>query len=198
MKSPSIPFDPRPSVKKEKSFVLFHPKNNIATFFNAMLHVTASLIYYLFVILYASTHAHPIQRLAPRQDPSPSPSSPSPALTSPPAIPSTLIQTPLIQIVAPNVTLFAALDSPHPQSGTPAAPSFTDTPRSVGGVVPNPQSSNDAPLLLPTSSLTLAPSQIYHVNESLFYGAGGSEPLTVSPFFKKSLLPILPLDQCHP
>lgn len=164
-----------------------------------MLHVTASLIYYLFVILCASTHAHPIQRLTPRQDLSPSPSpSPSPGLSTLPAVPPTLIQTPLVQIVAPNVVLFAALDSPQPQPSTPAAPSFTDTPRSVGGVVPNPQSSNDAPLLLPTSSLTLAPSQIYHVNESLFYGAGGSEPLTVSLFFNQSCSSLpLALDRYH-
>ena len=172
-----------------------------------MLHVTASLIYYLFVILCASTHAHPIQRLTSRQDlspsplpsPFPSPASLSPGLSTLPAVPPTLIQTPLVQIVAPNVTPFAALDSPQPQPSTPAAPSFTDTPRSVGGVVPNPQSSNDAPLLLPTSSLALAPSQIYHVNESLFYGAGGTEPLTVSPFLFNQYCPSLSLalDQYH-
>lgn len=100
------------------------------------------------------------------------------ALTSTgPALPSatststtTLTQRPLIQIIAPNVTLFAALDLP------PSSPSPSSPPSSPPAGVDDPGST---PLLLPTASLTLEPSQIYHVNDTLIFGAGGSEPLTV-------------------
>ncbi|KAF9141131.1 hypothetical protein BG015_001381, partial [Linnemannia schmuckeri] len=91
---------------------------------------------------------------------------PSPTSTST----TTITQKPLIQIIAPNVTLFAALDlPPSPQLSSPS-------PSSPGGE--NDPDSSSTPLLLPTASLTLEPSQIYHVNDTLIFGAGGSEPLT--------------------
>ncbi|KAG0340021.1 hypothetical protein BG004_006579 [Podila humilis] len=126
-----------------------------------MLYATATVIYYIFVILCASTRALPISHLQSRQE-----------LSS--SAPNTLVQTPLVQIVSPNLTLFAALDSLPPLQTT-----HEPVPTTSGTLVPNPASSNnDAPLLLATSSLSLAPNQIYHVNDSLIYGAGGSEPLT--------------------
>jgi hypothetical protein len=94
---------------------------------------------------------------------------------SPPSATSTsttaLTQKPLIQIIAPNVTLFAALDLP-PSSPSPNSPSSPPTGEDYPG---------STPLLLPTASLTLEPDQIYHVNDTLIFGAGGSEPLTVMP-----------------
>ncbi|KAG9070278.1 hypothetical protein KI688_009615 [Linnemannia hyalina] len=97
-----------------------------------------------------------------------------PALPSPTSTATTtIIQKPLIQIIAPNVTLFAALDIP-PTSPQPSSPSAPSSP--AGGEI-DPGSSS-TPLLLPTASLTLEPSQIYHVNDTLIFGAGGSEPLT--------------------
>ncbi|KAF9428559.1 E3 ubiquitin-protein ligase rnf13 [Podila epigama] len=152
-----------------------------------MLHVTAILIYYLIVILCPSlSHARPILQLAPRQDPPP-----PPPVKTVPSSPVLFTQKPLLQILAPNVTLFAALDTPKSLINTSSSvttttttnPHSTDEPAAPiddnnDDTVPDPQSSNDAPLLLPTSRLSLTPNQIYHVNESLFYGAGGSEPLT--------------------
>lgn len=110
-----------------------------------------------------------------------------PALPSPtPTSTTTNTQKPLIQIIAPNVTLFAALDLP-PSSPQPSSPS---PPSSPAGGESDPGSSS-TPLLLPTVSLTLEPSQIYHVNDTLIFGAGGSEPLTVMP-----MTMIMRIDAC--
>ncbi|KAF9572312.1 hypothetical protein EC968_010036 [Mortierella alpina] len=46
----------------------------------------------------------------------------------------------------------------------------------IAAAVSNRNSST--PLLLPISSLTILPSQIHHVNDTLIFGAGGAEPLT--------------------
>ncbi|KAF9928522.1 hypothetical protein FBU30_002321 [Linnemannia zychae] len=83
---------------------------------------------------------------------------------------STLNQKPLIQIVAPNITLFAALDFPSSSSSSPPSPSPNNSEDNSG--------TESTPLLLPTASLSLEPNQIYHVDDSLIFGAGGSEPLT--------------------
>ncbi|OAQ26448.1 hypothetical protein K457DRAFT_22111, partial [Linnemannia elongata AG-77] len=97
-----------------------------------------------------------------------------PALPAPTSTATTTnTQKPLIQIIAPNVTLFAALDLP---SSSPQPPSPSPPSSPAGGE--NDPGSSSTPLLLPTASLTLEPSQIYHVNDTLIFGAGGSEPLT--------------------
>ncbi|KAK3844705.1 MAG: hypothetical protein J3R72DRAFT_65807 [Linnemannia gamsii] len=136
--------------------------------------------------------AHPIHTTDPsslhiqrRQDPTINnaiiPSGPAlstPSTGSQTSTSTPVIQKPLIQIIAPNVTLFAVLDLPSTPSSTPSSPPSSPSPS------PSPDNENDpgsssTPLLLPTSSLTILPSQIYHVNDSLIFGAGGSEPLTV-------------------
>ncbi|KAF9179743.1 hypothetical protein BGZ50_006707 [Haplosporangium sp. Z 11] len=161
-------------------------------------------LFCLFAILCGTTtrirsntaiHAHPIQKpsppprhinnhaLQPRQElatdnaftiasvvaTSTLSSSPSSTLDltapTPSSTTAAIIQRPLIEIISPNVTLFAALDLPVPGSS-----------ESVAAVIG--KSNGSAPLLLPTSSLAILQSQIYHVNDSTVTGAGGSEPLT--------------------
>ncbi|KAG0050772.1 hypothetical protein BGZ83_004461 [Gryganskiella cystojenkinii] len=102
----------------------------------------------------------------------------SPSTAPAPGIDGTpFVQKPLIQIVAPNVTLFAALDLPPSSSSSPSPSSTPST--SAQQQQPEPTSSPDgSSLLLPTSSLSISPSQIHHVNDSLMFGAGGSKPLT--------------------
>ncbi|CAO3567667.1 unnamed protein product [Mortierella alpina] len=141
-------------------------------------------------------HAHPIGLLPPRQDhvhrqsrqdltrgpnalipnapDSSPPSSSSSSFSAPANAPGstiTLNQKALIEIIAPNITLFAALDLPPPTSS-----SESSSPPDSGAAVSNRNSST--PLLLPTSSLAILPNQIHHVNDSLIFGAGGAEPLT--------------------
>jgi len=102
-----------------------------------------------------------------------SPPSPTPTLDTP----VTVIQKPLVQIFAPNVTLFAALDVIF-NSSPSSAPFPTQYPTlpPVGG--PDSSNTSHIPLLLP--SLSIQPSQIFHVDEDLMFGAGGQEPLTVN------------------
>jgi len=101
-----------------------------------------------------------------------SPSSSSPALGMPG---SKFVQKPLLQIIAPNVTLFAALDLPPSSSSSPSSASVSAQQPEPTGSAPESGSS----LLLPTSSLTISQNQIYHVNDTLMFGAGGAQPLTV-------------------
>ncbi|KAF9962990.1 hypothetical protein BGZ70_007732 [Mortierella alpina] len=141
-------------------------------------------------------HAHPVGLLPPHRDhvhlqsrqdltrgpnalipnaPDTSPPSSSSSSFSAPAntpdSTTTLNQKALIEIIAPNITLFAALDLPPPTSS-----SESTSPSDSGAAVSNRNSST--PLLLPTSSLAILPNQIHHVNDSLIFGAGGAEPLT--------------------
>ncbi|KAG0208759.1 hypothetical protein BGX28_000380 [Mortierella sp. GBA30] len=114
---------------------------------------------------------------APDLSPSSSSSSPRSASSSsstPKKAPdptTTVNQKPLVEIVAPNATLFAALDLPPRSSSSSGG-------NSGGGGAAVSNRNSSSPLLLPSSSLTILPSQIYHVNDSLIFGAGGAQPLT--------------------
>ncbi|KAF9918195.1 hypothetical protein BX616_009999, partial [Lobosporangium transversale] len=90
------------------------------------------------------------------------------------------IQKPLMQIIAPNMSFFAALDLPSPSSpsSTLSPPSTTSLPASNDSVAQENSTNGSTPLLLPTSSLAIATSQIYHVDDSQMFGAGSKEPLT--------------------
>ncbi|ORZ16021.1 hypothetical protein BCR41DRAFT_405752 [Lobosporangium transversale] len=84
------------------------------------------------------------------------------------------IQKPLMQIIAPNMSFFAALDLPSPSSpsSTLSPPSTTSLPASNDSVAQENSTNGSTPLLLPTSSLAIATSQIYHVDDSQMFGAG--------------------------
>ncbi|KAG0014175.1 E3 ubiquitin-protein ligase rnf13 [Entomortierella chlamydospora] len=114
---------------------------------------------------HTSIHAYPINTpqssrtdLQPRQIVANATSS-----TITPSPTPSVTQKPLMEIIAPNVTLFAVVE---PSTASSSLPSPSVSPAA------NPS------LLLPTSSLTIPPSQIHFVNESQLFGAGGAEPLT--------------------
>lgn len=127
-------------------------------------------------------HKQPLPTLYARQDPGhnalTASLSPASSTSAPSSTPTevTVIQKPLIQIVAPNITLFAALDVVSIPSSS-SSPSQTQYP-TLPPLGPGDNSSH-VPLLLPISSLSLQPNQIYHVDEAQMFGAGGSDPLTV-------------------
>ncbi|GJJ72234.1 hypothetical protein EMPS_04591 [Entomortierella parvispora] len=102
-----------------------------------------------------------------------SPTSPSssPALGMPGSM---FVQKPLLEIIAPNVTLFVALDLPPSSASSPSASASAQQPEPTTGS----PSENGSSLLLPASSLTISQNQIYHVNDTLMFGAGGAQPLT--------------------
>ncbi|KAG0243873.1 hypothetical protein BGW41_001062 [Actinomortierella wolfii] len=113
-----------------------------------------------------------------RQNIPPPPPASTPSNGSSPAVPpphyllqAKFIQIPLMEIISPNVTLFAAIDMPRPSGGG-------DHKEKQGGISTNNTIEDDtSPLILPTSSLALNPSQILHINQSLMFGFGGKEPL---------------------
>ncbi|KAI1312601.1 hypothetical protein EDD11_002947 [Mortierella claussenii] len=87
-----------------------------------------------------------------------------------------VIQKPLLEIISPNLTFFAALDLPSP---SPPSSSATTLPKGeAASAGNNSYTTGSAPLLLPTSSLAITPSQIYHVDDSQMFGAGGDQALT--------------------
>ncbi|KAI8362317.1 hypothetical protein B0O80DRAFT_97807 [Mortierella sp. GBAus27b] len=114
--------------------------------------------------------------------PSSTPTSDNPSLTLPSPSPTstdtpvTVIQKPLVQIVSPNVTFFAALDIVS--SGSPSA--FPTQYPTLPPLPANDNNTSHIPLLLPVSSLSILPNQIYHVDDERMFGAGGPDPLTVN------------------
>ncbi|KAG0259320.1 E3 ubiquitin-protein ligase rnf13 [Actinomortierella ambigua] len=121
------------------------------------------------------SEALPIVR---RQDPSTVPSTaldapssplPPPSLQDPPK--AKFIQLPLVEVISPNVTLFAAIDMPEEGDGrgSNSVSTSTNSNNTIDGDL--------TPLILPTSSLALTSSQILHFDGSLMFGFGGKEPL---------------------
>ncbi|KAF9109679.1 E3 ubiquitin-protein ligase rnf13 [Mortierella sp. AM989] len=129
-----------------------------------------------------SIHAYPIDALQsphpalqPRQAAVVSDST-SVAISSP-SIPvggsTDVTQKPLIEIIAPNITLFAAMSRPASTSSSPSGPPEAPDGSGVGS-----NTNTRLSLLLPSSSFAVSPNQIHHVDGSQFFGAGGSESLT--------------------